>query len=109
MRDLGINKTIARACEVLFWPGMTVDLAEKIKNCTVCSENRLTQRPQPLRSHKIPPLPWAKVGTDILHKNGRYHLVTTDYYSTWPELTLLPSMTSTGVSTPLRSQLQGMV
>ena len=45
-RHLGINKTIARACEVLFRPGMTVDLAEKIKNCPVCSENRLTQRPR---------------------------------------------------------------
>ena len=33
---LGINKTIARAREVLFWPGMTVDLTEKIKNCPVC-------------------------------------------------------------------------
>ena len=91
---LGINKTIARAREVLFWPGMTVDLTEKIKNCPVCLENRPSQQPEPLRSNEIPPLPWAKVGTDILHKNRRK----------WPELTLLPSMTSTGVITALRSQ-----
>ena len=101
---LGINKTIARAREVLFWPGMTVDLTEKIKNCPVCLENRPSQQPEPLRSHEIPPLPWAKVGTDILHKNRRNYLVTIDYYSKWPELTLLPSMTSTGVITALRSQ-----
>ena len=91
---LGINKTLARAREVLFWPGMTVDLTEKIKNCPVCLENRPSQQPEPLRSHEIPPLPWAKVGTDILHKNRRK----------WPGLTLLPSMTSTGVITALRSQ-----
>ena len=101
---LGINKTIARAREVLFWPGMTVDLTEKIKNCPVCLENRPSQQPEPLRSHEIPPLPWAKVGTDILHKNSRNYLVTIDYYSKWPELTLLPSMTSTGAITALRSQ-----
>ena len=101
---LGINKTIARAREVLFWPGMTVDLTEKVKNCPVCLENRPSQQPGPLRSHEIPPLPWAKVGTDILHKNRRNYFVTIDNYSKWPELTLLPSMTSTGVITALRSQ-----
>ena len=101
---LGINKTIARAREVLFWPGMTVDLTEKIKNCPVCFENRPSQQPEPLRSHEIPPLPWAKVGTAILHKNSRNYLVTIDYYSKWPNLTLLPSMTSTGVITALRAQ-----
>ena len=82
---LGINKTIARAREVLFWPGMTVDLTEKIKNFPVCLENRPSQQPEPLRSHEIPPLPWAKVGTDILHKNRRNYLVTINYYSKFSE------------------------
>ena len=41
--QLEISKTIARACKVLFWPGMTVDLTEKIKNCPVCLENRPSQ------------------------------------------------------------------
>ena len=91
---LAINKTIARAREVLFWPGMTVDLTEKVKNCPVSLKNRPSLQPEPLRSHEIPPLHWAKVGTYILHKNRRK----------WPELTLLPSMTSTGVITALRSQ-----
>ena len=81
-----------------------MDLTEKIKNCPVCLENRPSQQPEPLRSHEIPPLPWAKVGTDILHKNSRNYLVTIDYYSKWPELTFLPSMTSTGIITALRSQ-----
>ena len=78
---LGINKTIARAREVLFWPGMTVDLTEKIKNNPVCLENRPSQQPELLRSSEIPPLPWAKVGTDILHKNSQNYLVTIDYCS----------------------------
>ena len=49
-------------------------------------------------------MPWAKVGTDILHKNGRNYLVTVNYYFKWPEMTLLPSMTSTRVITALNSQ-----
>ena len=35
---LGINKTIARARDVLFWPRMSVEITEKIKNCPVCLE-----------------------------------------------------------------------
>ena len=54
---LGIHKAIARAREVLFWTGMTVDLTETIKNCPVCLENRPSQQPEPLRSHEIPPFP----------------------------------------------------
>ena len=36
--------------------------------------------------------------------NGRNYLVTIDYYSKWPEMTLLNSMTSTAVITALKSQ-----
>ena len=48
-------------------------------------------------------MPWAKVGTDLLHKNGRNYLITIDYYSKWPEVTLLNSMTSTAVIIALKS------
>ena len=99
---LGINKTLARVREVLFWPGMKVDLTEKIKSCPVCLENQPSQQPELLKSHEIPPLPCP--GTDSLHKNGQNNLITIDNYFKWPELTLLPSVTSTGVITALKSQ-----
>ena len=101
---LGINKTLMKARDVLFWPGMAAEVTEKVRKCPVCLENRPCQQSEPLKSHEIPPLPWAKVGTDLLHKNGRNYLVTIDYYSKWPELTLLNSMTSTAVITALKSQ-----
>ena len=101
---LGINKTLMKARDVLFWPGMAAEITEKVKKCPMCLEYRPCQQSEPLKSHEIPPLPWAKVGTDLLHKNGRNYLVTIDYYSKWPELTLLNSMTSTAVITALKSQ-----
>ncbi|PFX19094.1 Retrovirus-related Pol polyprotein [Stylophora pistillata] len=57
---LGINKTIARARDVLFWPRMSVEITKKIENCPVCLENRPSQQPEPVKSHEIPPLPSAK-------------------------------------------------
>ena len=51
-RHLGINKTIARARDVLFWPRMSVEITEKIKNCPVCLQKRPSQQPEPLKSHE---------------------------------------------------------
>lgn len=101
---LGINKTLMKARDLLFWPGMAAEITEKVKKCPLCLENPPCQQSEPLKSHEIPPLPWAKVGTDLLHKNDRNYLVTIDHYSKWPELTLLNSMTSTAVITALKSQ-----
>ena len=39
-----------------------------------------------------------------MHKNGPNYLETIDYYSKWPELTLLNSMNSTAVTTVFKSQ-----
>lgn len=99
---LGINKTLQRAREVLCWPRMNQDIKESIQQCPKCLENQPKQRAEPL--HEIPPLPWSKVGTDLLLKDGRNYIVTVDYYSKWPELTLLNSCTSAAVITALKSQ-----
>lgn len=55
-RLLGIGKTLIKARDVLFWPGMAADITEKIKKCPVCLENRPSQQSEPLKSHEIPPL-----------------------------------------------------
>ena len=101
---LGINKTLQRAREVLYWPGMNQDIKESIQQCPNCLENQPSQRAEPLQSHEIPPLPWSKVGTDLLQKDGRNYIVIVDYYSKWPELTRLNSCTSAAVINALKSQ-----
>ena len=73
-----------KAGDVLFWPGMAAEITVKVKKCPVCPENRPCQQSETLKSHEIPPLPWAKVGTDLLYKNGRNYLVTINYCSKRP-------------------------
>ena len=53
---LGINKTLMKARDVLFWPGMAAEITEKVKKCPVCLENRPCQQSEPLKSHEIPHL-----------------------------------------------------
>ena len=93
-----------KARDVLFWPGMAAEITEKVKKSPVYPENRPCQQPETLKSHEIPPLPWAKVGTDLLYKKGRNYLVTIDYCSKWPELTLVKRITCTAVITAFKSQ-----
>lgn len=87
---LGMKKTQMKALDVLFWPGMVTEITES----------------EPLKFHEIPPLPWAKGATRLLPKNGWSYLVSTDYYSTWLELTLLNSMISTAFIAALMNALR---
>ena len=38
---LGINKSLQKAREYLFWKGYTKDISEAIDKCTLCQENKL--------------------------------------------------------------------
>ena len=42
--DLGMVKCKQRARDVLFWPGLSKDIEDKVAKCQVCSEH---QRKQP--------------------------------------------------------------
>ena len=41
---------------------------------------------EPLKHHDEP---WAKVGTDLFHLNGKEYLLVIDYYSNYPEVVML--------------------
>ena len=101
---LGITKSLRKVCEALFWPGMSTAVVQKIENCSVCIEHKPSQQRETLQPHEIPPLPWAKVGTDILHKNGHNYLIIVDYYSKWLELAKVNSVTSSAVIAALKFQ-----
>ena len=40
---LGINKSLQKACEYLFWKGYTKDIIEAIDKCAICQENGAIQ------------------------------------------------------------------
>ena len=72
---LGITKCRARARQAIWWPGLSKQLGDKVKNCSECRKHSL-QRAEPLISTQLPDLPWQKVGTDLFHwKNHQYLLI----------------------------------
>ena len=91
---LGIVKTKQRARSVIFWPNMNQDIERLIEKCDICNKHRKANPHQPLIPHDIPELPWSKVGADLFQFKNNEYLLCVDYYSKYPEIVLLPDMSS---------------
>ena len=82
----GIEGSLRRARETVYWPGMTNDVRDFTQRCETCREYEHAQSKEPLMSHEIPSRPWQKVGADLLTLNGKDYLITVDYYSNFWEI-----------------------
>lgn len=100
---LGLHKTKDMAKRFFYWPGVMSDVINVVTTCKVCQRFQRSKTKEPLLSHEIPPIPFYKVGMDILEFSGKYYLVVIDYYSRWIELTQLKDKSSTTIIKCLKS------
>lgn len=94
---LGVEKCLARARELLYWPGMTSQIKDKVAQCGVCNKYRNKQSKQPLLPHDIPDRPWQKVASDVFHLNGVHYVVLVDYFSKFFEITQIGDLKSSTI------------
>ena len=85
----GVEATLRRARDSIYWHGMTNDIKEMIGHCAACANERPSQQKETLRSHDIPSMPWAKVGMDLFAHANETYLIIVDYYSDFFEFTNL--------------------
>lgn len=102
---LGIVKCKQRARDVLFWPGMSSQIEEKVSKCPTCCQYQRSNPKEPMITAEIPERPWSKIGADLFEYNGATYLLTVDYYSKWPEIARLDGLTSKHVIVQLKSQI----
>ncbi|XP_024890884.1 uncharacterized protein K02A2.6-like [Temnothorax curvispinosus] len=100
---LGVNKCLSIAQESIFWPGMINQIKQKIAECPLCLKYAKSQNREPLKSHEIPNLPWNKIGCDIFELKGKKYLLLIDYFSKYPEVAELESMTSNTIIKKMKS------
>ena len=91
-RKMGIAKCQERARQGVWWPGLSKQLEQVVKNCEECCQVQ-TQTAESLQSSPLPELPFQKVGTDLFQWNGKEYLLVVDYYSRYIEVAQ-PSVTS---------------
>ena len=92
---MGIQKTKLRLRMAYWWPGMTKEAEELVRNCCACAQasKSLKMGPGPSKeSLPRPSMAWERVAIDIkgpmyqLPATERYALVMVDLHSKWPEV-----------------------
>ena len=99
----GAEKSKARARTVMYWPGMSKDIEDEVSKCSVCMKYQKSQHREPMLPHDIPDGRWQKIVMDIMAYHGRDYLVVVDYYSKYPEVSLLPDKTASSIITYTKS------
>ena len=54
----GVEATVRRARDTLFWVGMKNDIQQKIEQCDTCNQYQMRQQKEPMIQCDIPEYPW---------------------------------------------------
>ncbi|UYV79978.1 K02A2.6-like [Cordylochernes scorpioides] len=98
----GINKCRSRAKESVWWLGISQEIERMVSSCTKCLKERRPKH-EALMPSEFPIRPWQKVEMDLFYLNGRWYLIVCDYYSRYPEISLLQNLTAQEVISHLKS------
>ena len=93
----GIKKTQWLARESVYWKNINRDIEALVNTCETCQKYQRNQCQEPTIHHNIPPTPWWKLGSDLYHINNRDFLILVDYFSKYPIVAELKTLTSKAV------------
>ncbi|KAJ8386329.1 hypothetical protein AAFF_G00174260 [Aldrovandia affinis] len=93
----GIQRSLAHARAIMYWPGLSNDVRAMVDSCSSCQEQLPSNQREPLLPHPVPDAPWQRIAADIFELHGRPFLLITDYYSKFPEVLQLPDKTAGSV------------
>lgn len=99
---LGIEASLRKAKDTLFWPYMNTDIKEEVEKCETCNEYKDNQAKEPLMSHEVPNRPWSKLGLDLFTLHGKEYMVLVDYYSDYWEVDQLRLTTTAAIIAKLK-------
>ena len=99
---LGMKKCKLRAKSAVWWPGIYKDIEQKVATCAACQTHQNSQSKEPMIPQETPPRPWHTFGSDLFFWNNMWYLLITDYYSKFPFIRRLPSLTSSAVITAMK-------
>ncbi|CAL8139314.1 unnamed protein product [Orchesella dallaii] len=98
----GVVKCRARARATCWWPGVSEDIAEVVRRCPVCVQER-KERKEPLMPLEFPSRPWQRLGMDLFKSHGRWFILVVDYFSRYPEIAELKNLSTASVTQFLKS------
>ena len=84
--------------ECVFWLGMPKSVENICASGHLCQEMQHQQTPQALHPYERPMSPWVKVGSDIFTIGSNNFLMISDYFSRYPVVKKLPSLSASANS-----------
>ncbi|KAL5486983.1 hypothetical protein EMCRGX_G019531 [Ephydatia muelleri] len=100
---MGITKCTQRAKEVIFWPGMSQEIANIVQKCQTCREFQASNAKEPMFQEQVLHGPWEMIASDLFHFNGADYLLIVDYYSKFIEFSRLSDTLSKTIITHTKS------
>ena len=94
----GETKTLLLAKESVFWPGITNDIRNMIKDCQLCAQHQAAPPKMPILQPELPTRPWEKIGTDLFEYKEQNYLMIVDYYSRYIIVRKIPNIRADTVS-----------
>lgn len=101
---MGIVKSKQRARETLYWPGMSAQIEEVIRNCSLCADFQNKLPRQPLKPTETPELPFEEVASDLFEFESQQYILVVDYYSKFIEVNKLKDTRGCTVIETLKAQ-----
>ncbi len=90
----GVSAMQLRAQSIVFWPGMTQDIADKRNRCRECNRNAPSQPATPSQPADPPTCPFEQIFADYFDFGGNHYLVAGDRLSGFVEVFLTRSGSS---------------
>ncbi|XP_028404008.1 uncharacterized protein K02A2.6-like [Dendronephthya gigantea] len=99
----GMEKCKLRAKSCVYWPGIYKEIESMVASCCACKKFQNSQQKEPMIPSEVPPRPWHTVSADLFKVNNFWYIVIADYYSKFPFVKKLNSLTATTVVNVVRS------
>ena len=99
----GVEKSLLRTREAVFWPRITQDITNEVQSCNTCQVYSKSQSRETLQQHEIPAQPWRKIGADLFELQGKHYLLVADYYSRFSVIRRLSGLTTQSVIGQMKS------
>lgn len=87
----GIEKTKLRARQLMFWPGMNLDIEQYINNCANCKKFARSNQKEPAINRCVPNHAWDIISVDLFEFGNKDYLIVMDAFSNWIEILALKS------------------
>lgn len=97
----GITKTMMKANELYYWPGMATEIVNFLRACTVCEKFSPNNKKQKLLQIPLPENVFEVIGLDFA-EIGKSYLILVDYLSKWMEILERSSHSAQSVITALK-------